>query len=245
MKNCRICPPKPPSAALKALLPALIQCRWRCLFGAHGRWGVSVCGLFSSGDSLSEPTRRLEEERKARINDGMASIDTTFAPFNADYYKGYETAYRDQAMPDINRQYRDATQQTRYGLARTGNLDSSAAAKAYGDLRERSNQAQLKVADDARSAASGQRQSLEGARTALTQQLSATENPSAAAMSAANQAAVLSRPPTYNPITDIFANATGHFANNEVERREGREGWGFDLFGPYPRGNRSSVTQIG
>lgn len=195
------------------------------------------------GDSASGDSRALEEERKARINEGMGRIEETFAPFNAGYYNDFEGKYRDLAMPDINQQYRDATQKTRYGLARTGNLDSSGASIAYKDLATRNDQARLKAADDARAASAGQRQSIEGARNTLTTQLSATENPSAVAQAAVNQAAVLNRPPTYSPITNIFSEVTGALARNEQARQNGRPGFGFSI-NPWTQGSPSSVRTV-
>lgn len=196
---------------------------------------------FGGGDSASGDSRALEEERKARINQGMSRIDETFAPFNAGYYSDYEGKYRDMAMPDINQQYRDALQKTRYGLARTGNLNSTGATTAYRDLNTRNDQARLKVSDDARAASANQRQAVEGSRQNLTSQLSATENPSAVAQSAVNQAALLSRPPTYSPITDAFAGLTSAFALNEQARQNGRPGFGFSL---NPFGSPSSVRTV-
>ena len=203
-----------------------------------------MCFDSSGGDSASGDSRQLEEERRARINEGMASIDNTFAPFNSDYYTDFENKYRNLGIPDVASQFRDAMQKSRFSLARAGNLDSSAAGQTYKDLAQRNNQALLKVSDDARTASAQQRGAIEGARSSLTSQLSATENPSAVAQAAVNQAAVLSKPPTYSPITDIFANVTGALASNEAARRWGNPGLGFDLAGPYPRGNKGSVTQI-
>lgn len=201
--------------------------------------------FFGGGDSGAGDARRLEEERKAHINEGMARIDETFAPFNSGYYADYENKYRDLGIPDVNTQYRDAVQQTRYGLARSGNLDSSAASKAYRDLRERNTQAELKVSDDARAASAAQRAAIESSRNSVVSQLSATENPSAAAQAAAAQAATLSRPPTYSPITGIFADLSGLFASNEQARRAGLPGWGWGVTSQSsPLGSPSSVKTI-
>lgn len=200
---------------------------------------------FGGGDDGSEQMRADEQARNARIEEGMGSIDKTFAPFNNDYYKIFQNKAYDLNKPDIDTQYNDAYKTATYGLARSGQSRSSAAAKAYGDLEQQRGRVEQTVSDSARSRADALRSSVETSRGNLVAQLNATANPQAAAQAAINQAATLTQPPTYSPITDAFAQFTGQFADQQSARRAGYPGWGFDIFSPSSSSSRSRTQVAG
>ena len=188
---------------------------------------------FSSGSSgASDSARAQEQQRQNSIQSGMASINSTFSKFDDNYYADFEKKHLDLATPDIAKQKVDANNQTLYGLARSGNLDSSTAAKMYGDVSTRNNQAVQNATNNAHSAAQSLRGDVEAERSNLASQLNTTADASAAANEAATQAQILTRPPTYSPITNIFSDLTGQIAANEQARRLGQPGWGFGLTSP-------------
>ncbi len=181
-----------------------------------------------------------------RINWGKSLIDIAFRGFDDPYYADFEKRTLDMALPDIARQKKDANDQTLYGLARSGNLDSSTAAKQYADVNTRNNQAIQNATDTAHTAAENLRGDVESERNNLTNQLVSTMDPMGTYANAGSQAAVLTRPPTYSPVTNIFADLTGQIAANEQARRLNQPGWGFGLTSPgvsAPIGG-PSVTQI-
>jgi hypothetical protein len=199
-----------------------------------------MCYPSGGGDNGSAAARAQEEQRQAQINQGMDSIDKTFAPFNDQYYADFEKKNLALATPDIAKQKQDATNQTLYGLARSGNLDSSTAAKQYGDIENRNTQAIQQASDTAHNAAQGLRSDVEAERSNLTSQLNASADAGAAANEAATQAKILTRPPTYSPVTNIFSDLTGQIAANEQARIQGYPGWGFGIHAqtgnsPLPR----------
>lgn len=198
------------------------------------------------GDSGAAESRRLEDERNARINEGMSSIDKTYGDFNDDYYGLFEKQAYDLQRPDLNRNYRKATDDATYGLARSGMARSSAAANLFGDLKERYGQADLKARDDARSLASERRQQVEGSRNNMVAQLNATANPQAVAQSSIAQAKTLTAPPVYSPITNAFADFSGLFADAMQNRRSGAPGWWQQIgsSGSSVSGNNGSVRYV-
>jgi hypothetical protein len=172
----------------------------------------------------------------------MANIDREFGKFDEPYYADFEKKNVDMARPNIDFQTKEAQNQTLYGLARSGNLSSSTAGKQYADVENRRDQALQQASDQAHSTTAGLRSDVENERGSLVNNLNSTGDAAMAANDATNQAALLTRPPTYSPITGIFADITGQLAANEQARRAGLPGWGFGLT-PQGTPNRGpSVT---
>lgn len=195
-----------------------------------------MCGMMGGGGGSSAADRQAEQQRQDNIQQGMNSINATFAPFNDQYFADFEKKNLDLATPDIAQQKKEATSQTLYGLARSGNLDSSTAAKQYGDIERRNTQAIQQASDTAHSAAEGLRSDVEAERSNLAGQLNASADSNAAASNAQTQAQLLTRTPTYSPITNIFSDLTSQIATNEQARLQGKEGWGFGI-NPVSRPN--------
>lgn len=192
--------------------------------------------------------RQAQIDRENSINRGNAAIDKQFQPFNDQYYADFEKKYLDQATPDIARQKQEANTQTLYGLARSGNLDSSTAGKQYGDIEYRNTQALQNASDTAHNAANDLKSSVEAEKNDLRNQLNAAENATISSDALLNGASTLrARTPQYSPITGIFSDITGALAANEQARSLGKPGLGFG-FRPMsddPFGNRRSVEQLG
>ena len=189
-----------------------------------------MCG--PSGDGGAALARQNEQARQNRVDQGMRSIESAFSGFNDDYYADFEKKNLDMARPNIAAQAREANDKTLFGLARSGNLGASTAAKQYGDVATRNDQALLQASDTARAASSGLRRDVENQRDNLVGQLNMSADAGAAANAATTSAQVLTRPPTYSPVTNIFADVTGQIAQNEQARRLGQPGWGFGFSTP-------------
>lgn len=206
-----------------------------------------MCGPSGGGGGPADngqAARDNETNRNHAINAGMTNIDNQFDKFDEPYYADFEKKNVDLARPNIDFQTKEAQNQTLYGLARSGNLSSSTAGKQYADVEMRRDQALQQASDQAHSATSGLRADVENERGSLVNNLNSTADAGAAATDATNQAALLTRPPTYSPITGIFADITGQIAANEAARRGGLPGWGFGISSPGigPTKAGSSVT---
>lgn len=68
------------------------------------------------------------EGRAARTGWASDAVNNAFASFTPEYYQNYTKAYVDHYAPEVDRQYNTARNNTAFGLARTGNLDSQTAA---------------------------------------------------------------------------------------------------------------------
>lgn len=189
----------------------------------------------SGGDGgASAQAQQQEQQRESNINAGMANIDSTFSKFDDDYFNNYFNTEMGMATPDIAKQDTDANQQTLFGLARDGNLGSSAAAADYGAVSDRNNQALLNASNTASSDENALKSEIAGEQSTLVSQLNATADPNAAASGAIADAAVSSRPPTYSPVSNIFADLTSQFAANEQARALGMPGYGFSVASTSP-----------
>jgi len=195
------------------------------------------------GGAPEDNSRQIEEERQGRIREGMGRIDETFAPFNDAYYQGLETTAMNTFQPDIDQQYQDAVRQATFALSRGGNMRSSAGADAFRRLRERRDTAALEASDRARGIAGDRRREVEGTRNTLVSQLNATADPTAAAQQAASQAALLTAPPTFSPIANIFGALTQQLADAQSYNRGGVRNWATGIFGAPAGGNPDSVRR--
>jgi hypothetical protein len=81
-------------------------------------------------------TTRANEQTQA-----TNEVNQAFAQFTPDYYKQYTQDYVDHYTPQVNQQFGAASNQTTYGLARSGNLQSQTAADQFGVLNDEKGQA--------------------------------------------------------------------------------------------------------
>jgi hypothetical protein len=157
----------------------------------------------------AERARRDEEERQARIRSGTARIDNVFdKQFTPSFYKGQETAYKDYAVPQLDKQHEDAGEELGFDLARRGGLQSSVRADKEADLGELYDLKRQEVTGKAREFGTTARTNVEDARNDLILTLQSTGDASGAAKSALSRAGALSRPPAYSPLEDAFLSFT-------------------------------------
>lgn len=191
-----------------------------------------LSSLFGGGkDNSGDILRQQEEERQARIRQGTADINRTFAGYDDAFYNSVRQRYLDAYYPQIDKQYRDGQQGTTFALSRQGLLDSSVGADQSAKLLEAFQQARLSASDRAQGAANQMRGQIEGARADSLSLLSSTADPATAAAVAASRAKAASQPTPYDVLGNIFGQTTGLLLNNEVARNTyGKQGLGFSLF---------------
>ena len=153
--------------------------------------------------------RKDEEARQARIRSGTARIDRVFdKQFTPDFYTGQEAAYKDYALPQLDKQHTEAGEQLGFDLARRGVLNSSMRADKEADLGQLYDLNRQNVTDKAREFGTKARSSVEDARNDLILTLQSTADASGAAKGALSRASALSRPPAYSPLEDAFLSFT-------------------------------------
>ncbi len=181
-----------------------------------------------------------EETRRKNIMAGTTSIDTALAPFNDEYFTGRQNAYVANAMPSLDQQFGDAQKQLVYALSRGGLLQSSEAANRQRQLNEERARYEREIQNSAASFANQGRTDVENTRSNLLSQLNATEDPSAAATAAANKAALLSAPPTFDALGNFVFNTATNLENLSNVSTRGR-----GLFAPSPTASIGSAGGAG
>lgn len=173
-------------------------------------------GMYGGGGGNgADQARQAEEERQARIKQGMANIDTAFTPFNDAYYSGKSKAYSDYYLPQLQQQFNDANSALRLQLSASGLGDSSAAAFGSSKLAKEYADRQADIAAKAGDYAGTARQSVQDMRNQLVSQLNATSDAGAAAQAANSQAyASLNRPNSFEPLGNAFTQLANLYKND-------------------------------
>ena len=164
--------------------------------------------------------RAEEEARQARITEGKTAIDAAMSGYDDDFYAGQAQNYIDYATPQIEDQYKDAMGGLIRALSRSGMSQSSVAAKRKADLQEKLNNAQVDAARQGEAFANDTRSALAGVKNSLISQNQSLADPTLIASMAANQSNAASQLPSYNPVAQIFADATAGLATqSQLEAR--------------------------
>lgn len=178
-----------------------------------------------SAEKIAKEQRRDEKARQERIKQGMAQIASAFGGFNDDFYNKRATDYQAYAMPDVERQQENQRKNLIYALARTGNLDSSAAIDKNAELAEEGNKQRIAVANEGLNQANNLRGQVENTRGNVVAELNATGDSQAASNSAMRAVQNLNQPAGFSPLGNLFLN----FANS-VAQIGSRAGNGYSGF---------------
>lgn len=116
--------------------------------------------------------------------------------------------------PQINDQFDKARKQLIYMLSDNGNLNASAGASDIAELQKARADQESQLASRALGFSNDLRGNVESAKQELYSQNSAAADPSAASRSAIARADMLTAPPVYSPIGDVF----GQFINQAAAR---------------------------
>lgn len=167
-----------------------------------------MCFGGSTGDGGAAQARADEQARQDRITQGVGNINNNFAKFDDSFFNQRAKDYSNYATPQLNQQYHQTANNLAYGLARSGQSNSSEAARQSGVLESDNALARQQVADAATGQAQTARQDVENNRNSLINQLNATSNPSLAAAGSMREAATLAMRPGFSPIGNLFQNTS-------------------------------------
>lgn len=159
-------------------------------------------------DNSAEIARQQEQERQTRINTGKESIDQAFSVFDPAYYDKFKADYTDVYNPQVDDQFGDARQKLKYNLNRAGTQDSTPGQKAFSDLTEGYGDQRRAVESKALEATNNVKSQVEGNKSDLYAQNTASADPSLAAISAVGRAGSLQTPPSFSPLADLFSGLT-------------------------------------
>lgn len=206
--------------------------------------------LYKGGDGGAGEMRAQEEERQRKVQQAVDAINARFGVGSGAakaardaMYTDISGAVRDTAMRDLDRQYTQASQRNKFGLARAGLLGGSVDAEAggelqtlYGEGKLKATQAGMQAGSDLRMQDERTRQNLIGlAQSGLdtgTAASMAAGQMSAAADLAKSQAAGAS-------VGQLFDNMSQAYLQNQVLKarypnglpQQGGSGYSSNLFG--------------
>lgn len=198
-----------------------------------------MCFGGGAGDAAAQ-ARAAEEARQARIRAGTDTINQTFEKFDKPYYEGITKASNDYYLPQVDQQYNEARNKLVLALGGRGILNSSEGAKQIGKISEDYNRKRTAYSDQGVNLANDYRGKVEQNRGELLNQLSASADPAAAAASASARADMLTAPPSFSPIGDLFSNLARYGATGIMAERAGYPGFRTGLFNNATSGQGTS-----
>lgn len=187
-----------------------------------------MCG--GGGGPKGPSAAELEDQRRARIAEGMGYIDDTFDQFNDEYYGNIRSSYMDYVTPDFERDYEDAQRELVMQLARQGLTGSSIAADKTADLQDLYNKNSLDIQQRADGYVNDRRSSVEAARGSVVSQLNASSNAGQAATSALNQASTLQALPEFSALGNLFGTALDGLRTQAALEQNGISRYNTGLF---------------
>lgn len=164
--------------------------------------------------------RADEEARQARIRQGTASINKTFdGKFNDAFFGDIRDSFIDFARPQVDDQFRKAGEQSTFGLARSGLLDSSVRGEQNAELQKQYDINLQDINDKARGFEVEARNNVENTRGDLISMLQATGDATGAANAALSRASTLATPPSYSPLGQLFQDTTAMIGQQLAQER--------------------------
>ena len=180
--------------------------------------------IFGTGGGGNQPAyesaSEAEARRQARVDAGIEEIEKVFGQFDQDFYDKSQDAYLDYYEPQLEDKYKKGLSDLKFALARGGRFGSSTEvdrkAKAAQDLGFQKQE----LASGAIQAADDSEKAVNAAKKEMMNLNQLNANPDLAASLANQQAGVLSQPPKYDPLLDVFGDITEGLAKREeIENR--------------------------
>jgi len=146
-----------------------------------------------------------ELQRQGDVSLGRIGIDKAFSRFGDEYFNDYQKTYTDNYVPELDRQYKDASGKTTASLADRGMLESSVGINKFTDLKRERDTAASGIASEGLDAANKLRGNVQNAKSNLYSLNEASANPQAVNAQAIGSATSLVAPPAYSPLGQVFA----------------------------------------
>ena len=175
-----------------------------------------------------ERQRRLEDERRQRIEQGTDLIDRRFAELGPQHprrvfgtprpeirttrpaiWDQHAQSYQDWANPQVSQQFRDANDRLMFRLDDMGHgAGSSTMVNRTGRLQDDYTQARADVADRSLDIANQTRQNINAQRAQMVNLLQQTGDPSQISSQLGQVVDTLRAAPSFSPVGPVFQNAT-------------------------------------
>jgi hypothetical protein len=162
-------------------------------------------------DRSAEIAAQQEAKRQAAIRDGTTAIDNTFSQFNDDFYGNRTKAHSEYYLPELDRQYKQATDRLVNSLG--GNMSGSEGAKALGELTRQYEQQKASIINSGLNYGNEARLNTANQRAQLISQLEGGGSVQNAGALATNYAKALGSQNNFSPLGNLFGSATAQGAN--------------------------------
>jgi hypothetical protein len=149
----------------------------------------------------AQEARDLEAKRQADIRTGTQRVNDTFSQYNDDFYDSIAKAYEEYYSPQLGEQFNQAKRSLVLSSPSTG---SSSFARRVGELTRDMQRQQVSLRERGQGAANQQRQSIENSRLSLIDSVNRGLGVDEAGNMASDRARLLSAPPTYDALPDLF-----------------------------------------
>ena len=153
------------------------------------------------------------------LGEGLYSGVEQKGGFDDNFYKGIRDSYVNFARPQVDDQFRKAGEQSTFGLARSGLLDSSVRGEQNAELQKQYDINLQDITDKARGYETETRNNVERTRGDLISMLQATGDATGAANSALARASTLAAPPSYSPLGQLFQDSTAMIGQQLAQER--------------------------
>lgn len=200
----------------------------------------------SAADAAAAEAKRAREEQEAReadIRRGTNSVNDIFSQYNEGFFqRNLADPYTSFALPQFQEQKRSAFEDLIYALSGRGLLSSSIGARARNEFNNYADRQYQGILDQGRQQVDKGLGDIEASRNSIIANLNATGDAQGAIQAAQNQAALLNRAPSFDPLGALFANFSSSFLNNQAgQRAAGAGGSGVSLFGGGSAGSGRTV----
>lgn len=170
-----------------------------------------------------------ELQRQNEITSGTQKVNDAYAGYTPDYYAKIASDYfNGYAKPQIDVAQQRDLRQSKFGFARNGTSNSSAAAHEIGDIQSIYGQAATDAANRGQQIAQDRQTQVANSRTNAIQQLQSSEQPLSTAANAVQNASAYTVSPAAVAISDLITNAAN--AVNRSYMTQGYTGNGASSF---------------
>lgn len=171
-----------------------------------------------------------EERRQNRISTGTSVIRHNFKnSFDPAYYKNLETQGNLSLKTGVKNQYDDAMRQLQAALARNGLGGSTVRGEQEARINEENRKAGMLVDDSVRATISNRKMDVANSEMAAIAQLQSSADPASAAAQAATLTEANYAQPAWQPLGQVFTDATAALSTQSELERQGNNRYNFGV----------------
>lgn len=165
-------------------------------------------GCGSGGADLG-PTENQQGVQRRSENIAVNQIRNAFSGFTPNFYQGIANAYQNYANPQLQQQYRNATNQYGFQLANQGLQKSSQAQQGYGTLSDANNAGKTQIAQTGQGLVQNMQNQVANQQANLIGMAQNAAQPGQMVTQAQGVAANMTAPSSFAPIGQAFSQALG------------------------------------